>query len=134
MKVLVCGDRYYNDKGKIKLVLKTLMKPVTTVIQGECDGADVMGRDAAREMGIHVMSFPANWAKYHRAAGPIRNKQMLDEGQPELILAFHDNINRSKGTRNMIVQSLKYEIPVFLYQKEEVYRFDTLGEFLRLFN
>ena len=54
-----------------------------------------------------VNPFPAQWSKYGRAAGPLRNTQMLSEGNPDIVLAFHDNIKRSRGTRNMIVQSLK---------------------------
>lgn len=45
--------------------------------------------------------FPADWKQYGKAAGPIRNKQMLDEGQPDLVLCFHDDIEKSKGTKNM---------------------------------
>ncbi|KKN01348.1 hypothetical protein LCGC14_1128740 [marine sediment metagenome] len=44
---------------------------------------------------------------YGKAAGPIRNKQMLDEGQPHLVLAFHDNIEESTGTKDMVKQAAK---------------------------
>jgi hypothetical protein len=71
-------------------------------IEGEAKGADSLARDVALELGFKVLSFPADWDKYHRAAGPIRNRQMLTEGKPDLVLAFHQDLTRSKGTKNMV--------------------------------
>ena len=59
-------------------------------------------------------AFPADWNRHHKAAGHIRNQQMLTEGKPTLVLAFHNNIMGSKGTRDMIKISMKAEVPVYL--------------------
>lgn len=62
-----------------------------------------------------MKQFPADWTrnKYKNGAeGPIRNKRMLDEGA-EIVYAFHPNLEQSKGTRNMINQALRRNIPVF---------------------
>lgn len=48
---------------------------------------------------------------------PIRNKQMLDEGKPDLVLAFHTDIENSKGTKNMIYQAKKRGIKVILIKE-----------------
>lgn len=85
------------------------------VIEGEAKGADLLASDAAFYFGIPVLRFPADWDKYGRAAGPIRNTQMLKEGKPDLVVAFHDNINASKGTLNMVQQARKQSVKVMVY-------------------
>lgn len=104
MRVLICGDRHWQDA---KLVYDTLAalhrtKPVAVVIEGEARGADSHGRDAAKQLGIEVASFPADWEHLGRGAGPIRNHKMLTEGKPDLVLAFHDDLAASKGTAHMV--------------------------------
>lgn len=56
----------------------------------------------ARERGIPVEHYPADWDQFQKRAGYIRNQQMLDEGKPHLVVAFHSNLQDSKGTRNMV--------------------------------
>ncbi len=74
------------------------------MIESEAWGADTCARIAAEELNITVEKYPAEWNKYGQSAGSIRNKQMLTEGNPDLVLAFHANIESSKGTKNMIEQ------------------------------
>jgi peptidoglycan/xylan/chitin deacetylase (PgdA/CDA1 family) len=100
VRILFCGDRYWTDKKVILAVMRKLRPSV--VIEGEAKGADSLARESAKELGIEVFPFPADWSTYGRAAGPIRNKLMLDEGHPELVVAFHDNLPASKGTRDMV--------------------------------
>jgi hypothetical protein len=52
-------------------------------------------------MGMHVMEFPADWDLHGKAAGPIRNRQML-LAKPEIVIAFHDDLDSSKGTKDMV--------------------------------
>ena len=65
-------------------------------------GADVMAADWAISRGIPVIGFRAQWDLYRKAAGPIRNQQMIDVGRPDAAIAFHDRIAASRGTRNMV--------------------------------
>jgi len=109
MRVLICGDRHWTDKDAIRNVLASL-EGVTHVIEGEARGADTLARVVAEELGITVLPFPANWTKYGRAAGPIRNRQMLDEGKPDLVIGFHNNLTESRGTKNMLEQARKARI------------------------
>lgn len=134
MKVLICGDRNYKNLLKIENALLCICPLPTHVIQGECEGADLLGKAAAIKFNIPVMSFPAYWDKYGRAAGPIRNKQMLVEGQPDLVLAFHDNVSSSRGTKNMIRQALTTGIKVYLYEVEGNKYFTNLDQFLSYVN
>ena len=110
-KVLVCGDRRWASRLIIMKYLEAL-KP-SLVIEGEAKGADTMARIAAEELGIPVQKFPAEWGKYGKAAGPIRNKQMLDE-KPDLVLAFHFDIEGSSGTANCLCQAEDRGIDYYL--------------------
>ena len=83
----------------------------TTIIEGDCRGADRMAGCLAAVLGFKQKSFPANWAKYGRAAGPIRNQQMIDEGKPDLVIAFHENLRQSTGTKDMLEKALAAGIP-----------------------
>ena len=58
-------------------------------------------RDALWRSNACVCRFPADWTTYDRSAGPIRNQQMLDEGQPEAGFAFYTDKSQSRGARDM---------------------------------
>ena len=117
-RILICGDRNWTDKQLIREVLLEHLNPeVDFIIHGDARGADRLGAEVAQELGVsvdHVLAFPADWNQYHRAAGPIRNQQMLTEGKPTLVLAFHNCITTSKGTKDMICKALKAGLPVYL--------------------
>jgi len=100
MRLLVCGDHNWQDYTLVLQEVTALHPDV--VIEGEAHGADLMGRAAAYTIGADVIAFPAQWNKYGRAAGPIRNQQMLTEGKPDMVLAFHDNLALSRGTAHMV--------------------------------
>jgi hypothetical protein len=85
------------------------------MINGLARGADQMAVDWADAHDIWVEGYPAQWTQQGRAAGPIRNQQMLDEGRPELVLAFHDNLDESKGTKDMVTRARKAGITVLHY-------------------
>jgi hypothetical protein len=116
MRVLCCGDRNWTSYEIIRRELEKL-RPDTFIIEGCANGVDSISGDVATQLGYIVLEFPADWKKYGRAAGPIRNKQMLDEGKPDLVLAFHTDIENSKGTKNMIEQSMKRKIRVVLIKE-----------------
>jgi len=118
MKILFCGDRNWENIEYILRIMKTLKEKFGefTVIEGEAKGADSIARECAVELGLPVEKYLADWNNFHRAAGPIRNKQMLDEGKPNGVVAFHPNIELSKGTKNMVCLARKANIPVWLSQ------------------
>lgn len=123
MRVIICGDRSWYDYAfifrwveqlllnhqEIHHVLKDYPDgfPPLVIIEGEARGVDMMARVAAEYLGIEVQRFPADWKKYGRKAGPIRNQAMIDEGKPDFIMAFHDNFKNSHGTKNMIEKAKK---------------------------
>lgn len=68
------------------------------------------------KLGLEIDPYPALWKRYGNAAGPIRNKQMIEEGKPDYALAFHKRIEDSIGTVNMINQLRQYGIPYDLFE------------------
>lgn len=114
-KVLVTGDREWSDITRVVEVLK-VYRPGTILVHGACRGADVTCAAVAEALGFEVRPYPADWAQFPRAAGVIRNQQMLDEehraDEPiDLCLAFHNDIARSRGTADMVARAVKAGIP-----------------------
>lgn len=90
----------------------------TKCIFGECSGVDQTAREICDELKIPYQIYYADWERYGRAAGPIRNRQMIDT-KPDLVLAFHDNLAMSKGTKNTVDQARKAKIPVQVVLSEK---------------
>ncbi len=106
MRVLVCGGRDFNDAD---LVARTLdAEAITHVIQGGARGADRLGYDWARKRKVPVSTFNADWQRFGPKAGPLRNQQMLDEGKPDLVIAFPGG----RGTADMVRRALAAGVPV----------------------
>lgn len=114
LRVLVCGDRNWSDETMIQLALSTLPSD-TVVIEGEARGADRLARKVAERLGMTILPFPADWERYGRAAGPIRNQQMLDEGRPNIVFAFHDDLDHSRGTADMVRRAKKANVSVRIF-------------------
>lgn len=102
MKVLICGDRNWNDKELIRSTIRDKMPD--EVITGDARGADTLAYECCKEDGFTVISADAKWWKYGGAAGPIRNREMLDQ-KPDLVLAFHDDLEHSKGTIDSVTEA-----------------------------
>lgn len=118
-RMIVCGDRNWINFDIIRSYIEMArMMGFDSIVEGEAEGADSMARDIGKVLGFEVISEPADWDRYHKAAGPIRNAKMLTH-KPILCLAFHKNIQESKGTLNMITQARKVGVPVILVDAEE---------------
>ena len=113
VRLLICGDRNWSDGNAIREVIKSFNP--TIIIEGEAKGADTLARLSANAMGIETLKFPADWQKYGRAAGPIRNSQMLKEGNPDVVVGFHYKIDESKGTRDMLTRAKKAGKATFIF-------------------
>ena len=104
-RVCVCGGRDYNDYDALSQRLDSLK--ITEIIHGACSGADSLAQRYGEERGIPTHSIPANWSKLGRAAGPIRNANLLNLN-PDVVVAFPGG----KGTNNMIKQAEAKQIKV----------------------
>ncbi len=101
MRVLICGDRHYRNAKKIYNYLKSLPSD-TIIIEGEAKGADTIAWVCCEILGLQYMRFPTDWSAYHKAAGVLRNKEMLEKGHPDLVVFYHDDLDNSRGTINMM--------------------------------
>lgn len=101
--LLVCGGRHWRDKRLTYKVLDRALIAfdVTQIIVGGAPGADKLAADWAEMRNVKCRVFNANWERQGKAAGPIRNQKMLDEGKPHMALAFPGG----RGTADMIKRS-----------------------------
>lgn len=103
MRVIVCGGREFGDYELVKTTLD-MFRSIWgnfTVVSGAARGADSLGERWARENGQLVQQFPAQWNRYGKRAGYVRNQQMLDTLEPnDAVVAFWDG--SSPGTKMMI--------------------------------
>lgn len=82
------------------------------VISGRASGADSLGERFAREYRLGCRYFPAQWEKFGRAAGPMRNRQMAQVADGAVV--FWDG--RSRGTRSMIGYLRQMGVPFEVVQ------------------
>lgn len=124
MRVLITGSRDWDDEDQIAVAIyyqaasKGLLPHEVTVVEGEARGADKLSRKVAEDAGMIVEPHPARWADFHKAAGPIRNQEMVDAGA-DVALAFY--MAGSKGTRDCIERIKAAKIPLTIYP----YNFDN---------
>lgn len=103
MRILVCGGRDFKNQALLNAELDLLRSHITLLVQGgEPNGADRMARTWAIARGIMWAEEKAEWERYGKAAGPLRNTEMLDIFQPNLVLAFPTG---GPGTADMIQQA-----------------------------
>lgn len=109
-RILVCGGREYADQAMLFGYLDLIAEGcgVAVIIQGGAKGADFLARMWAKTRGVELLDFPAQWRLHGRRAGPIRNQQMLDEGKPDLVIAFPGGA----GTANMVKQARRKRVEV----------------------
>lgn len=107
--VIIAGTRTFEDYDILCEHCNRFFsnKKPTAIICGEARGADTLGKRYAEEHGIPVMSFPADWNKYKKAAGYIRNQEMAQHA--DALVAFWDG--QSRGTKNMIEIAKKMNLP-----------------------
>lgn len=118
MRVLVCGSRTFEDDQIVTTVLEGFYSEqmMTVVIDGACPtGADEF---ASRFTGVAHERYPADWETHGKAAGPIRNQQMLDASKPEVVLAFVDKpLGESRGTADMVRRAKEAGVPTYVIEK-----------------
>jgi hypothetical protein len=117
MKTIIAGGRDVTDCLIVRaaIVASGFDTEITEVVSGGARGVDAMGERWAREVGIPVRVFPADWDKHGKAAGPIRNGQMADYADA-LIAVWN---GQSRGTSNMIEQAKAKGLRVFVFRTDK---------------
>lgn len=114
LRVLVSGGREYDDLETVFRALYhfDLLVPIMEIIHGAAEGADTLADSWARNEGRMIRSFKitkADWDRHGKAAGPIRNREMLQEADPEAVIAFPGG----NGTTDMVTIAHKALVPVW---------------------
>ena len=110
IKVIVAGGRDFSDYDLLKQTLNRLLMyklPNVEIVCGKARGADTLGECYAKELGLPIAYFPADWDQFGKAAGYIRNKEMAKYADACVI--FWDG--QSKGSKHMYDLALKEGIP-----------------------
>lgn len=112
MKIIISGGRKYFDRAMVFRVLDYVHaeRGITLLIEGGAKGADRLGREWAISRGIDFHTEAADWDKFKRAAGAIRNREMLKIEGVAAVIAFPGN----DGTTDMVKATRKAKIPVYL--------------------
>ena len=122
-KVLISGDRHWVNRERMTCLF-LLLPTNSVIIHGCCRGADMMAESVALELNRKYNSkftfqrFPADWTQGLKA-GPLRNIEMVNEN-PHLVLAFHNDIKNSKGTKNLVSVAVKKKCVVILVSDGEI--------------
>ncbi len=100
IRLAIVGGREFSDYELLKSSLKQLQKDRTViqVVSGGARGADTLGERWADENGIDKKIFPAQWDRYGKHAGFIRNKDIVRNCDE--VIAFWDG--KSRGTADTI--------------------------------
>ena len=110
-RVIIAGTRYFNDYELLAAYadkkLANITEPIE-IVSGGAAGADALGERYAKEKGYKLTIFPADWGKYGRAAGPLRNEEMAKYA--DALLAYWDE--KSRGTKSMIELAQQYGLKV----------------------
>ena len=111
MRVIIAGHRdFYDARTVCDAVVESGFK-ITEVVSGGCRGVDALGERFSREvLKKEPIVYPADWKKYGKAAGPIRNQQMAENADALIALL----IEGSRGTKNMIETAKKKGLPVYV--------------------
>ena len=107
---LICGGRNFDDEVMFEDAMGDLMRHFghpSRIVHGGATGADGMADDLGKRLSVDVVPCPADWTKHGRAAGPIRNKEMLTH-RPTKVIAFPGG----RGTKDMVKQARSAGITV----------------------
>lgn len=121
-KIIVTGSRDWSDITSVVETLKIYDKS-TILVHGNCRGADIICAVVGETLGFEIRPYPADWDTHGKPAGIIRNQLMIDTenktDEPiDLCIAFHDEIENSKGTKDCVSRALKANITI-LYVKSK---------------
>ena len=121
-RIIIAGTRTFDDYALLRKTMCNLFGQVPPsqieVISGHClTGADHYGEVFARRNGTQLTLFPADWKKYGKAAGPVRNRQMAEYAAPDgYCVIFWDG--KSRGSRNMIAEAKKAGVKTVIVMYE----------------
>lgn len=124
-RMLVCGGRDYDDESTLYRVLddiRRLSHGIDHVCHGAARGADTLAGAWALDWWIPCDEFPAEWDRLGKSAGFIRNKKMLEEFRPRLVVAFPGG----RGTANMVGMARSAGVPTLEVDRHGEHEYDRI--------
>jgi hypothetical protein len=119
MKVVIAGSRGITSYDLVRDFIESVeeahmlpKKDITQVVSGGAPGVDSLGEQWARDNEISVRRFLPDWEKYGKAAGPIRNREMVD--YTDAVIAIWDG--KSRGTKSTIDYARSKGKPVYIHR------------------
>ncbi len=111
--IIIAGCRNYSNYKEAKEFILSCISEYKktdrlTILSGGCKGADLLGEHFAKEKGFSIKYYPADWKKFGKAAGPIRNKKMVEDCHG--VICFWDG--KSKGTASLLQFAQKAGKPI----------------------
>lgn len=113
VRTIIAGSRKltWADKDAVYAAIAESGFEITEVLSGQCEGADLIGEQWARDHGIHVDPYPADWDRYGLAAGPIRNQDMVARAQAIIVVYRH---KLGKGSRDVLNRAKHGGLQIYL--------------------
>ena len=107
-RVIIAGCRDYNNYKEAKIYIDFCLSNIRkenniVIVSGCAGGADAIGERYAKENGLNIEKFPADWKKYGKSAGPRRNLQMAQIC--DFVICFWDG--KSRGTAHVAANCVK---------------------------
>jgi hypothetical protein len=122
-RLVITGGRDFEDRDAVFSALdavKRIHPELKVLIHGDARGADTLAKEWALERGLTPEPYPANWDKFKKAAGFIRNQEMIDRGKPHAAVAFPGE----SGTSDMVDRINLAKIPLWI-----PYKFDLVQRY-----
>lgn len=113
MKTIIAGSRAITNFDLLEQVIEQSDFQITTVITGCAKGIDTLGIKWGEIHGVPILRFPAQWSRYGRGAGPIRNKEMSENADACIVIWD----GHSQGAKNMIELAHKYDLRLYVHRK-----------------
>ena len=115
MNVAIVGGCDFDDYEQFKSCIDGEKIKFKSIISGGARGVDTLAERYAKEIGVPVKIYWPDWTKHGKAAGPIRNRQIIENA--DCVIAFWDE--KSPGTRCSIkiAEELKKPVSMFVYKE-----------------
>lgn len=115
MKTLIAGSRSITDKVLFDSIMEKYVSPISQVVCGMARGVDMLGYHWATQRGIPVKSFPADWQRFGRRAGMVRNIEMAEYVDAAIVIWD----GSSSGTKHMLNTIIKLGKPLWLVRTDD---------------
>lgn len=117
VRTIIAGPRTLDSLVLVEAAVAASGFVITEVVSGRAKGIDLRGEEWAEKNGIPIKYFPANWAEHGRAAGPLRNRDMV--AYAEALIAIWDGVSR--GTEDCIAEARRRGLKVFVYRVSDAH-------------